>query len=72
LQWLAVLLAAFVLVVDGMLAWSLGSMRGPLMACVAFMGFVIIAIAQYFFPLVSRYENPSSETLKNATKLALG
>ena len=30
------------------------------------------AIAQYFFPLLSRYENPTSETLKNATKLALG
>ena len=42
------------------------------MACVAFMGLVIIAIAQYFFPLLSRYENPTSETLKNATKLALG
>ena len=55
-----------------MLAWSMGSMRGPLMACVAFMGLVIIAIAQYFFPLLSRYENPTSETLKNATKLALG
>lgn len=50
----------------------MGSMRGPLMACVAFMGLVIIAIAQYFFPLLSRYENPTSETLKNATKLALG
>ena len=45
-----------------MLAWSMGSMRGPLMACVAFMGLVIIAIAQYFFPLLSRYENPTSET----------
>ena len=72
LPWLAFLLAAIVLVVDGMLAWSMGSMRGPLMACVAFMGLVIIAIAQYFFPLLSRYENPTSETLKNATKLALG
>ena len=49
LPWLAFLLAAIVLVVDGMLAWSMGSMRGPLMACVAFMGLVIIAIAQYFF-----------------------
>ena len=72
LPWLAFLLAAIVLVVDGMLARSMGSMRGPLMACVAFMGLVIIAIAQYFFPLLSRYENPTSETLKNATKLALG
>ena len=72
LPWLAFLLAAIVLVVDGMLARSMGSMRGPLMACVVFMGLVIIAIAQYFFPLLSRYENPTSETLKNATKLALG
>ena len=72
LPWLAFLLAAIVLVVDGMLARSMGSMRGPLMACVAFMGLVIIAIAQYFFPLLSRYENPTSETMKNATKLALG
>jgi len=67
LPWLAFLLAAIVLVVDGMLARSMGSMSGPLMACVAFMGLVIIAIAQYFFPLLSRYENPTSETLKNAT-----
>ena len=58
LPWLAFLLAAIVLVVDGMLARS--------------MGLVIIASAQYFFPLLSRYENPTSETLKNATKLALG
>ncbi len=70
LPWLAFLLAAIVLVFDGMLARSMGSMRGPLMACVAFMGLVIIAIAQYFFPLLSRYENPTSEMLKNATKLA--
>ena len=38
LPWLAFLLAAIVLVVDGMLARSMGSMRGPLMACVAFSG----------------------------------
>ena len=57
LPWLGLLLAAVVLAVDGMLAWSMASMRGPLVACVAFAGLVVIAIAQYFFPLLSRYED---------------
>lgn len=48
LPWLGLLLAAVVLAVDGMLAWSMASMRGPLVACVAFAGLVVIAIAQYF------------------------
>lgn len=72
LPWLGLLLAAVVLAVDGMLAWSMASMRGPLVACVAFAGLVVIAIAQYFFPLLSRYEGPTPVHLRNAAKLALG
>ena len=51
---------------------SMASMRGPLVACVAFAGLVVIAIAQYFFPLLSRYEDPTPVHLRNAAKLALG
>ena len=40
--------------------------------CVAFAGLVVIAIAQYFFPLLSRYEDPTPVHLRNAAKLALG
>ena len=64
LPWLGLLLAAVVLAVDGMLAWSMASMRGPLVACVAFAGLVVIAIAQYFFPLLSRYEDPTPVHLR--------
>ena len=72
LPWLGLLLAAVVLAVDGILAWSMTSMRGPLVACVAFAGLVVITIAQYFFPLLSRYEDPTPVHLRNAAKLALG
>ena len=72
LPWLAFLLAAAVLTVDGMLAWSSDALRIPMMIVVVFAGLVIIAIAQYFFPLLSRYDNPTSTMLRNAAKLALG
>lgn len=72
LPWLAFLLAAAVLTVDGMLAWSSDVLRIPMMIVVVFVGLVIIAIAQYFFPLLSRYDNPTSTMLRNAAKLALG
>ena len=72
LPWLAFLLAAAVLTVDGMLAWSSDVLRIPMMIVVVFAGLVIIAIAQYFFPLLSRYDNPTSTMLRNAAKLALG
>ena len=72
LPWLAFLLAAAVLTVDGMLAWSSYVLRIPMMIVVVFAGLVIIAIAQYFFPLLSRYDNPTSTMLRNAAKLALG
>lgn len=48
LPWLAFLLAAAVLTVDGMLAWSSYVLRIPMMIVVVFAGLVIIAIAQYF------------------------
>lgn len=51
LPWLAFLLAAAVLTVDGMLAWSSDALRIPMMIVVVFAGLVIIAIAQYFFPV---------------------
>ncbi|WP_137652500.1 YesL family protein [Bifidobacterium moukalabense] len=72
LPWLGLLLAAVVLAVDGMLAWSMGSMRGPLVACVAFVGLLLVAVAQYFFPLLSRYEDSTAVHLGNASKLAFG
>lgn len=72
LPWLAFLLAAAVLTIDGMLAWSSYVLRIPMMIVVVFAGLVIIAIAQYFFPLLSRYDNPTSTMLRNAAKLALG
>lgn len=70
--WLLFLFAVVVLVVDGMIAWSMGELRGPLVACVAFMGLVVVAVAQYFFPLLSRYEDKSIMHLKNAAKLTIG
>lgn len=48
LPWLAFLLAAAVLTVDGMLAWSSDALRIPMMIVVVLAGLVIIAIAQYF------------------------
>ena len=72
LPWLAFLLAAIVLVVDGMLARSMGVDARAADGVRRVHGIGDYAIAQYFFPLLSRYENPTSETLKNATKLALG
>lgn len=72
LPWIALLLVAVVLTVDGMLAWSSGELRVPLMIGVVLAGVVVIGIAQYFFPLLSRYDNSTAGTLKNAAKLALG
>lgn len=71
--WLGFLLAAVVMVTDVMVALRLP--RGPRMVLFVFLaliGVALVSLAQYYFPLLSRYENTVAGHLRSAARLAVG
>ena len=71
--WAAYLLAGVVMAVDILVALQMtGGMRASMLAGLALIGVVLVAVAQYLFPLISRYENTVAGHVRNAAALAVG
>lgn len=71
--WCAWLGLLIIVIVDIVAAWSLPAIvRRMAVPALLVVGLILLVIAQYFFPLLSRYRQSSWSLLVNAAKLALG
>lgn len=73
LIWLVFLVVGIIMAVDVMVLLALPREQQWMMgAVVAIVGCVVVVMAQYVFPLLSRYEDPIRVQVKNAAMLAVG
>ncbi|MDU2422240.1 MAG: DUF624 domain-containing protein [Bifidobacterium scardovii] len=73
LSWLGFLLAGAIMAVDAWASPSLpGHLRLPMLAFLAIVGTALAALAQWYFPMLSRYENTIAGHVRNAASLAVG
>lgn len=73
LVWVGLLLAVVVMVVDAMVAIQIGgAMRLAMIAFLVIIGVALVSFAQWYFPMLSRYENTVGGHMRNAVALAVG
>ncbi|MCH4038950.1 MAG: DUF624 domain-containing protein [Lachnospiraceae bacterium] len=73
LIWLGVLAIIAVLMLDwGLTGYMSASAANVMKILIAVLAFLLLCWLQYLFPLLSRYENTSRQTMKNAMALIAG
>ncbi|MCH9275951.1 DUF624 domain-containing protein [Bifidobacterium amazonense] len=71
--WAVYLLAIVVLTVDVLVTLQMPAGQRRLMfAFLALVGVILVALAQWYFPMLSRYDNTVGGHVKNAASLAIG
>lgn len=73
LVWVGIMVIAAIVVCDVVVASSMSAPARYLFEVVAaLVGLLTVAIGQYYFILLSRYDNPIAKHLENAAKCAVG